>query len=132
MEIWTLEVWQKLNTINGNHIFKFLYFSIVNFSCFLQLFQTLITLIQLLFCLWRTQSIKFHLKGLSYSYFSVFGILIFFLYVLTLHPYIPKIKNSDGGSTLISDILTQIVISSFSLEILRKLPSFVFFTTKSL
>ena len=72
------------------------------------------------------------LKGLSYSYFNVFGILILFLYVLPLHPYIPKIKNSDGGSTLISDILMQIVMSPFSLEILRKLPSFVFFTTKSL
>ena len=71
------------------------------------------------------------IKDLSYSYFNVFGILIFFLYVLPLHRYIPKIKNSDGGSTLISDILTQIVISPFSLEILRKLPSFVFFTTKS-
>ena len=71
-------------------------------------------------------------KGVSYSYFNVFGILIFFLlYVLPLHPYIPKIKNSDRGSTLISDILMQIVISPFSLEILRKLPSFVFFTTKS-
>ena len=54
------------------------------------------------------------------------------LYVLPLHPYIPKMKNLDGGSTLISDILMQIVISPFSLEILRKLPSFVFFTTKSL
>ena len=72
------------------------------------------------------------IKGLSYSYFNVFGILTFFLCVLPLHPYIPKIKNSDGGSTLISDILMQIVISPFSLEILRKLPSFVFFTTKSL
>ena len=71
------------------------------------------------------------IKGLSYSYFNVFGILIFFLHVLHLHPYIPKIKNSDGGSTLISDILMQIVISPFSLEKLRKLPSFVFFTTKS-
>ena len=69
------------------------------------------------------------LKGLSYSYLNVFGILIFF-YVLPLHPYIPKIKNSDGGSTFISDILMQIVISPFSLKILRKLPSFVFFTTK--
>ena len=59
------------------------------------------------------------LKGLSYSYFNVFGILIF-LYVLPLHPYIPKIKNSEGGNTLISDILMQIVISPFSLEILRK------------
>ena len=56
----------------------------------------------------------------------------FFLYVLPLHPYILKIKNSDGRSTLISDILMQIVISPFSLEILRKLPSFVFFSTKSL
>ena len=37
-----------------------------------------------------------------------------------------------SGSTLISDILMQIVISPFSLEILRKFPSFVFFTTKSL
>ena len=53
------------------------------------------------------------------------------VYVLPLHPCIPKIKNLDGGSTLISDILTQIIISPFSLEILRKLPSFVFFTTKS-
>ena len=70
------------------------------------------------------------LKGLSYSYFIVFGILIF-LYVLPLHPYIPKIKNSDRESTPISDILMQIVISPFSLEILGKLPSFVFFTTKS-
>ena len=71
-------------------------------------------------------------KDLSYSYFNVFGILIFFLYVLPLHPYIPKIKNSDGGSTLISDILTQIGISPFSLKILKKFHSFVFFTTKSL
>ena len=75
--------------------------------------------------------LKSAFKGLSYSYFNVFGILIF-LYVLPLHWYIPKIKNSDGGSTLISDILMQIVISPFSLEMLRKLPSFVFFTTKSL
>ena len=32
MEIWTLEVSQKLNTINGYHVFNFLYFSLVNFS----------------------------------------------------------------------------------------------------
>ena len=31
-------------------------------------------------------------KGLSYSYFNVFGILIFF-YVLPLHLYIPKKHN---------------------------------------
>ena len=73
----------------------------------------------------------FVLKGLSYSYFNVFGILIF-LTCSSFTPVHSKIKNSDGGSTLISDILTQIVISPFSLEILRKLPSFVFFTTKSL
>ena len=70
-------------------------------------------------------------KGLSYSYFNVFGILIFFI-CSSFNPYISKIKNSDGESTLISDILMQIVISPFSLEILRKLPSFVYFTTKSL
>ena len=45
---------------------------------------------------------------------------------------IPKIKNSDGGSTLISDILTQMLVPPFSLEILRKLPYFVFFITESL
>ena len=79
-----------------------------------------------------TMEKKWSLKGLSYSYFNVFEILILSLYVLPLHWYIPKIKNSDGGSTLISDILNQIVISAFSLQILRKFPSFVFFTTKSL
>ena len=37
-----------------------------------------------------------------------------------------------GEAPLFLNILMQIVISPFSLEILRKLPSFVFFTTKSL
>ena len=37
-----------------------------------------------------------------------------------------------AGGTLISDILTQILLPPFSLEILRKLSYFVFFTTKSL
>ena len=58
--------------------------------------------------------------------------LEFCLYVIPLHPYIPKIKNSDGASTLISDILSQMLVPPFSLEILRKLSYFVFFTTKSL
>ena len=49
-----------------------------------------------------------------------------------MHPYIQKIKNSDGGGILISDILTKMLVPPFSLEILRKLPYFVFFTTKSL
>ena len=70
-------------------------------------------------------------KGLSSSYFSVFGILIF-IYVIPLHPYIPKIKNSGEGGTLLSDILTQLLVPAFSLEILRKLSYFVIFTTKSL
>ena len=71
------------------------------------------------------------LKWVSSSYFNVFGILIF-VSVIPLHPNIPKIKNSDGGGTLISDILTQMLEPLFSLEIQRKLPYFVFFATKSL
>ena len=49
-----------------------------------------------------------------------------------MHPYIPKIKNSDGAGTLISDIFSQMLVPPFSLEILRKLSYLVFFTTKSL
>ena len=74
---------------------------------------------------------NFDFKGLSYSYFNVFGILSF-VFVIPLHQYIPKIKNSDGAGTLISDILSQMLVPPFSLEILRKLSYFVFFTTKSL
>ena len=44
-----------------------------------------------------------------------------------MHQYIPKIKNSDCRGTLISDILTQMLVPPFSLEIPRKLPYFVFF-----
>ena len=72
------------------------------------------------------QNIYFSVKGLSYSYFNVFGILIF-VNMFPLHPHIPKIKNSDGAGTLISDILSQMLVPPFSLEILRKLSYFVFF-----
>ena len=62
----------------------------------------------------------------------MFIIAFYCLYVIPLHPYIPKVKNSEGGGTLISDTLTQMLVPPFSLEILRKLSYFVFFTTKNL
>ena len=75
---------------------------------------------------------KLKVKGLSSSYFSVFGILIF-VYVLFLCTHIfQKSKIQIGEGTLISDILTQMLVPPFSLEILRKLSYLVFFTTKSL
>ena len=56
----------------------------------------------------------------------------FCLCVIPLHPNGPKIKNSDGAVTHISDILSQMLVPPFSLEIVRKLSYFVFFTTKCL
>ena len=65
-------------------------------------------------------------KGLSSSYFN----FDFCLYFIPLHPYIPKIKNSEGGGTLISDILTQMLVPPFSLEILRKFLFCIFYYQK--
>ena len=53
---------------------------------------------------------------------AILPCLIF--YVIPLHPYISKIKNSDGGGTLFSDILMQMLVPPFSLEELRKLSNF--------
>ena len=75
---------------------------------------------------------KFCTSGAKFLLLQYLWNFDFCLYVIPLHPYIPKIKNSDGGGTLISDVLTQMLVPPFSFQILRKLFYFVFFTTQSL
>ena len=57
---------------------------------------------------------------------------LFLLICYSFAPIYSKNQNFRWAGTLISDTLTQMLVPPFSLEILRKLPYFVFFTTKSL
>ena len=59
-----------------------------------------------------TSMLQAFVKGVSSSYFNVFGILIF-LHVIPLHPYILKIKDSDREGTPFLKNLYNVGISIF-------------------